>query len=119
MPHQQSVNWLIGRRIKLTPKKIIPRPSEQGFGFQTLFTRLRPQNEEKRSAEAKKYANTWSNRVYFIDRSPDNIVDPKWNYYLYELQIVEYDGAFDPGDYILKIFTNDIQVIAEGRFTIQ
>lgn len=49
----------------------------------------------------------------------NDIVDPTWNYYLYELQIVELDGAFDQGDYILKLFTNEVDLIAEGRFTIQ
>jgi len=49
----------------------------------------------------------------------DDVVDPSWNYFIYDFHIVELDGAFEPGDYTVRIFSPDSSMIAEGSFTIQ
>lgn len=46
-------------------------------------------------------------------------VDPTWNYFIYEFHIVDWDGTFDSGDYKLKIFNNNSDLMAQGEFTIE
>lgn len=46
-------------------------------------------------------------------------VDPAWDSLIYEYHVVETDGEFDPGDYILRIYSGDSDLIAEGNFTIE
>lgn len=46
-------------------------------------------------------------------------VDPTWNYIIYEFHIVDLDGEFEPGEYIVRMFTDESELIAEGTFTIE
>ncbi|MRH41255.1 hypothetical protein GH741_01040 [Aquibacillus halophilus] len=46
-------------------------------------------------------------------------VDPTWETLLYEFQRVEADGQFDKGNYILRMYKNDSELIGEGNFTIE
>jgi|GEM_PF-6996210 len=46
-------------------------------------------------------------------------VDPTWSEFLYEFHLVDYDGTFDTGDYIVRMFTDQSELIAEGAFTIE
>jgi len=47
------------------------------------------------------------------------VVDPAWNFLLYKYHIAALDGAFEPGDYILRIYGGESELLAEGNFTIE
>lgn len=47
------------------------------------------------------------------------VIDPTWNSLIYEYHIAALDGAFEPGDYILRIYGGDSELFAEGNFTIE
>ncbi|HLR71795.1 MAG TPA: hypothetical protein VK085_10250 [Pseudogracilibacillus sp.] len=46
-------------------------------------------------------------------------VDPTWDQILYEFHLVDYYGEFEPGDYIVRIFKDESELIAEGKFSIE
>lgn len=46
-------------------------------------------------------------------------VDPAWDSLIYEYHVAELDGEFEPGDYILRIYSGDSELISEGTFTIE
>ncbi len=46
-------------------------------------------------------------------------VDPTWNEILYDFHIVDLDGEFEPGDYIVRIFKDESELLAEGTFSIE
>lgn len=45
-------------------------------------------------------------------------VDPTWNSLLYEFHLVDEDGEFEPGDYIVRMFKEDFEYVTEATFTI-
>lgn len=49
----------------------------------------------------------------------NDTVDPSWNYFFYEFQLVEHDGEFDLGDYILRMYSDQSDLIAEGKFRVE
>ncbi|MEI3607218.1 hypothetical protein SPD48_16180 [Pseudogracilibacillus sp. SE30717A] len=46
-------------------------------------------------------------------------VDPTWNEMLYEFHVVDYDGEYEPGDYIVRIFKDETNLLVEGTFSIE
>lgn len=46
-------------------------------------------------------------------------VDPAWDWLIYEFQRVETDGVFDPGNYIVRMYNDESDLLAEGPFTIR
>lgn len=46
-------------------------------------------------------------------------VDPSWDWMTYEFYLVNYDGVLDPGEYMVRVFKNDSDLIAERRFSIE
>lgn len=46
-------------------------------------------------------------------------VDPSWNEMLYDFHKVDEFGAFEPGDYIVRMYSDQSDLLAEGMFTIE
>ncbi|MCJ7842279.1 hypothetical protein MUB24_15525 [Lederbergia sp. NSJ-179] len=47
----------------------------------------------------------------------DISVDPTWDRFLYEFHLVDEDGEFEPGNYIVRMFKNETEYVTEGMFT--
>lgn len=48
----------------------------------------------------------------------DLTVDPTWNTLLYEFHLVDEYGELEQGDYILRMFNSDSELMTEGTFTV-
>lgn len=49
----------------------------------------------------------------------EDSVDPTWDSLVSEFHLIEYDGTFEPGNYILRMYKNDSELISEGTFSIE
>ncbi|MEN2766966.1 hypothetical protein [Ornithinibacillus xuwenensis] len=46
-------------------------------------------------------------------------VDPSWDWLIYEFYIVSYDGMLETGDYLVRVYKNDSDLIGEKEFSIE
>lgn len=46
-------------------------------------------------------------------------VDPSWDWLVYEFHITNYEEEFEKGHYIVRMYTNETNLIAEGGFSIK
>lgn len=46
-------------------------------------------------------------------------VDPTWDYIIVDFHTVDFNDEFERGEYIVRMFINETELIAEGTFTIE
>ncbi|WP_407267772.1 hypothetical protein [Radiobacillus sp. PE A8.2] len=61
-------------------------------------------------------SNSDGSEEFYVEWS--DTVDPTWNSLVYEFQVVDRDGKFEIGDYIVRIFADGSDLVAEGTFSI-
>lgn len=49
----------------------------------------------------------------------EDSVDPNWEWMVTDFQKTDYDGKFDTGNYILRIYDTTSNLLAEGEFSIE